>query len=466
MDFRRTTVSQLADDVANRRVSSRELVQAALDRIDEVNPQVNAFVAVDAEAALAEAAAIDERIARGEVPGPLTGIPIGVKDLEDAAGFRTTHGSRLFEDAPVATADSILVERMRASGCVVIGKTNTPEMGHKADTTNPLFGSTRNPWKLERSAGGSSGGASAAVAAGMVPLCTGSDGGGSIRIPSAVCGLSGLKPSLGRIPAGGPTAPNWGDMSTKGPMARQIRDVTLALDATVGPDQTDLRSLPMPEASWSRSLEDIGAPLRIGWSPNLGYADVDSEVLAICQAAVERLAGEGTEVVEIESVFPEDPVMDWIRIAMVGTERSVRHLRGTPDWEKLDPGHAALIDALGQGVTGADMVAAQDACHTANLRLVEVFHRVPLLVAPTVAGQTGPAGGEGTINGVASASWVGLTYPFNMTRSPAGTVCAGFTADGMPVGLQVIGPQHADVAVLRLIAFFEDMLGLDTVAPL
>src|SRR5690606_15337620 len=141
-----------------------------------------------------------------------------------------------------ARRDSILVERLRAAGCIVVGKTNTPEHGHKADTTNDLFGPTRNPWNLGKSAGGSSGGTAAALAAGMVPLATGSDGGGSIRIPSAVCGLTGMKPSLGRVPAGGPDAPGWGDLSTKGPMARRIRDVTLALDAVVGPDPTDLRS--------------------------------------------------------------------------------------------------------------------------------------------------------------------------------------------------------------------------------
>lgn len=465
MDFRTTTVAALAADVAARRISARELTQAALDRIEAVDPQVNAFVALDGEAALAEAAAIDERIAAGEQVGPLAGIPIGVKDLEDAAGFRTSYGSAIYAEAPPATADSPLVERLRASGCVVIGKTNTPELGAKADTTNLPFGSTRNPWNLERSAGGSSGGSAAAIAAGMVPLCTGSDGGGSIRIPSALCGLSGMKPSLGRVPSGGPNPPGWGDLSTKGPMARTIRDVTLALDAVVGPEVTDLRSLSMPEASWTRSLEQLHAPRKVGWAPTLGYATVDREVADICRAAVERLADGGTEVVEVDPVFDADPVHPWITLAMTGDERALGHLRGTPDWDRLDPGHTMLIDMFGR-VSGAELLAAFDACHVANLRLVELFHQVPLLLCPTVAGQTGPAGGNGTIDGVETPSWVGFTYPFNMTRSPAGSVCAGFTADGMPVGLQVVGPQHADVAVLRALAVFEDLLALDTVAPL
>jgi Asp-tRNA(Asn)/Glu-tRNA(Gln) amidotransferase A subunit family amidase len=466
MDFRRTTVAALAADVAARRISARELVATALARIEDVDPQVNAFVAVDGDAALDEAAALDARIAAGESVGPLAGIPIGVKDLEDAAGFPTTYGSAVYADAAPAVADSPLVERLRAAGCIVVGKTNTPETGHKADTTNPLFGSTRNPWNLERSAGGSSGGSAAALAAGLVPLCTGSDGGGSIRIPSAVCGLSGMKPSLGRVPSGGPTPPGWADLSTKGPMARTVRDITLALDTVVGPEATDLRSLPMPDASWTRSLQELHPPRKVGWAPTLGYADVDREVAAICAAAVERLADLGTEVVEVDPVFPEDPVLPWLTLAMVGDERALGHLRDTADWERLDPGHVAAMDRFGRGVSGADLLAAVDACHSANLRLVDLFHRVPLLLTPTVAGQTGPAGGNGVVDGTETPQWVAFTYPFNMTRSPAGTVCAGFTADGMPVGLQVVGPQHADVAVLRALALLEDALELDPVAPM
>lgn len=465
MDFRTTTVAALAADVAAARTSARDLTQAALDRIEELNPRVNAFVAVDAERALRDAAALDERIARGDEVGPLAGIPIGVKDLEDAAGFRTTQGSAVFADAAPAGVDSALVARLKAAGCIVVGKTNTPELGHKGDTENPLFGATRNPWDLERSAGGSSGGSGAALAAGMVPLCTGSDGGGSIRIPAAVNGLTGMKPSLGRVPAGGPNPPGWGDLSTKGPMARTARDTALVLDAVVGPDPTDLRSLAMPEASWSRSLDDLNAPMRVGWSPTLGYAQVDSEVAEVCEAAVRRLEALGAEIVEIDPVFDADPAMPWITLAMGGNERALGHLRDTPDWERLDPGHRMLMDMFGRR-SGVEVLAAFDACHTANVRLVELFHDVSLILTPTCAGQVGRPGAQGTVDGEETPSWVAFTYPFNMTRSPAGTVCAGFTADGLPVGLQVVGPQHADVAVLRGLAFLEDTLAIDRLAPI
>jgi aspartyl-tRNA(Asn)/glutamyl-tRNA(Gln) amidotransferase subunit A len=466
MDFRSTTVAQLAADVLGKKVSSRELVQGALDRIDEVNGRVNAFVVVDGEAALREAGDIDDRIAKGEEVGPLAGIPIGVKDLEDAAGFPTSQGSAVYAGGSPKDVDSPLVARLRAAGCVVVGKTNTPEMGYKADTANPAFGATSNPWKLTHSAGGSSGGSGAALAAGMVPLCTGSDGGGSIRIPSAVNGLSGIKPSLGRVPMGGPEPAGWADLSTKGPMARAIRDVAMALDVCIGPEATDLRSLPMPDASWTRSLEEAGAPLRIAWSPTLGYAQVDSEVRTICEQALEKLAERGTEIVEIDTVFDQDPALDWLRLVTACDLRKVKHLEGTPEWDQLDPGHVRMIEAFGRPTTAVELLEAQDACHRLNVQLVEVFHRASLLCTPTCAGQVGLIDGQGTIDGDENMAWVTFTYPFNMTRSPAGTVCAGFTESGLPVGLQVIGPQHGDVVVLRALAALEDTLAIDRLAPI
>jgi Asp-tRNA(Asn)/Glu-tRNA(Gln) amidotransferase A subunit family amidase len=467
MDFRQESVADLAARVSDREVSARELVAAAFSRIEEVNGDVNAFVALDEESALLEAAALDERLAAGEDVGPLAGIPIGVKDLEDAAGFVTTQGSPAHAKDVAATIDSPLVERLRAAGCVVVGKTNTPEFGWKGDTENRVFGATRNPWDLERSPGGSSGGSSAAIAAGKVPLCTGSDGGGSIRIPSALCGMSGIKTSLGRVPGGGSEPPGWIHLSTKGPMARKIRDVVLALDAVVGPEPTDLRSLPMPESSWSRSVADVHPPRRVGWSPTLGYAPVDAEILSVCESAVRVLESLGTEIVEIDTVFPEDPVRDWLTLTSVYNLRSLGRFRETDVWEQLDPGLVAAMEWARTSVSPVDLVEAEDACHRNNLRLVELFHEVSLLITPTVAGHTPPSGSMlGMVNGEPDVTWVRFTYPFNMTRSPAGTVCAGFTGDGMPVGLQVVGPQHADVAVLRLLAVLEDALNIDRVAPL
>jgi aspartyl-tRNA(Asn)/glutamyl-tRNA(Gln) amidotransferase subunit A len=467
MDFRDQTVEDLARRVQRREVSARELVEVALGRIDDLNPTLGAFVAVDEDAARAHANEVDERIARGEDPGPLAGVPIGVKDTEDVIGYRTTYGSRLFAEGPEAREDSALVDRLRQAGCVIVGKTNTPELAWKADTDNLLFGRTANPWSPARSAGGSSGGSAAAVAAGLVPLATGSDGGGSLRIPAALCGLSTLKPSLGRVPAGGPHPPGWADLSSKGVLTRTIRDTAVALDSVIGPDPTDLRSLPMPEQSWTDAMANVHAPRRVVWSATLGYAVVDPEIRAVCERAMHVLEANGTEVVHVDDVFGQDPAVDWLTLAMAANLRTLRGVDPTgARRDDVDPALAALVDWVQGHATASSVLEVMDRAHELNLRLVQVFHTAPLLLTPTVAGQTPVGDASGTVHGVEDASWVRFTYPFNLTRSPAGSVCAGFTADGMPVGLQVVGPQHADVVVLRALAHLERILAVDTVCPI
>jgi aspartyl-tRNA(Asn)/glutamyl-tRNA(Gln) amidotransferase subunit A len=463
MDFRRETLNGLADQVRSAKVSARELMSHALGRIEALNGRLNAFVAVDGDAALAAAVRVDDAVVRGEDPGPLAGIPIGVKDLEDAAGFRTTSGSATREHAAIAASHSILVDRLVAAGCVVVGKTNTPELGCKAETENPLFGPTRNPWNEARSPGGSSGGSAAAIAAGVVPLATGSDGGGSIRIPSALCGLSGLKPSLGRVPAGGPDPPGWPGLSTKGPMARSTLDVAYALDAVIGPDPTDLHALPMPEPSWTAALDEPHVPMAVAYSPTLGYAPVDAEVRTVCDRAVGVLSDAGARVVQVDTVFAEDPIWPWLTMTNAFLARSVEPFRETPSWSRLDKVVRASADA-GLKVTGADLARAMDECHRMNLRLVQLFRDVRLLVTPTTAALAPLSGEPGLINGEPDLNWVRFTYPFNLTRSPAGTVCAGFSRDGLPVGLQLVGPQHGDLVVLRTMAALEQALGVDSVA--
>ena len=238
MDFRDYSITDLVNKIKGKEISAHEVTSSALANIETKDKLINAFCAVKDEDALTQADNIDKRIRKGEDVGPLAGIPIGVKDLEDAKGFVTTFGSALHINDTPALEDSILVDKLRSAGCVVLGKTNTPEFGHKGKTDNLPFGVTKNPWNLEYSPGGSSGGTSAAIAAGIIPLGTGSDGGGSIRIPSALCGLSGIKTSQGRIPIGGKVPPGSGLLTVKGPMARTTRDTTLALDATWCPTST------------------------------------------------------------------------------------------------------------------------------------------------------------------------------------------------------------------------------------
>jgi aspartyl-tRNA(Asn)/glutamyl-tRNA(Gln) amidotransferase subunit A len=469
IDFRTTSLADLAAAVRTRQISARELTAHALERIDTLNPTYNAFVALDHERALAQAAAVDEVTAKGGDPGALAGIPLAVKDNHDAVGYRSTFGAPVLADAPPAIGDSPFVARLRGAGCVVVGKTNLPEFAWTGNTTNALFGPTANPFNPAYGAGGSSGGAAAALAAGMVPLATGSDGGGSIRIPSAVCGLSGMKPSLGRVPGGGPNPPGWLDLSTNGPMARRIGDVVTALDVAVGPDPSDLRSLPRPEASWIAALDDPHVPVRVIWAPTLGYADVDREVLDICRGAVEVLASLGAEVTEVSTVFDSDPVGDFLTVMGVCQLRTMRPFMGHPRWEEIDPVLRAIVDAA-QSTTAEELVRVFDRFHRMNLTLISLFHEARILVTPTCAGVVPLVGeGQGTANGVATPNWAQFTYPFNMTRSPAATVCAGLNNDGLPVGLQLVGPQHADLVVLRTAAALEAGLlaarGSELLAP-
>lgn len=466
MDFRTESVSVLADQVRKGDRSARDLVAHALARIEADNQRLNAFVAVDGERALATAAAIDDRVASGGDPGPLSGIPIGVKDLEDAAGFVTTHGSAVFAGAQPARADSPLVARLVAAGCVVVGKTNTPELGWKPDTDNSLFGPTLNPWNVAHTAGGSSGGSAAAIAAGMVPLATGSDGGGSIRIPAACCGLSGMKASMGRVPMGGEQAPAWPYLSTKGPMARRMADVVAALEVAVGPDPTDLNSLPRAEASWTAAINEPQLPTRVAWSPTLGYGEVDAEVLAICQRAIDTMASMGTDVVEVDTVFDKDPLDDWLVLTGAYNLRTFEDVPDTPGRDRIDSVLKMIVDNA-TSLTALDLLRSEDLCHHLNLRLVELFHDVRLLITPTTAAAAPPRSleGMGMINGTPTLNWVQFTYPFNMTRSPAASICAGLTETGLPVGLQLVGPQHGDLVVLRSAAALEEALGFDQLAP-
>jgi Asp-tRNA(Asn)/Glu-tRNA(Gln) amidotransferase A subunit family amidase len=465
MDFRTHSITALAQSVRNGDVRAVELVEAALARIDTLNPTVNAFVAIDSDGALASARAVDEARARGDDLGPLAGIPLGVKDLEDARGLPTTYGSAGEGSGTPAANDSILVGRLKDAGCIVVGKTNTPEFGWYGQTDNPVFGTTRNPWNTDHTPGGSSGGSAAALASGMVPLCTGSDGGGSIRIPSSLCGLSGFKSSLGRIPDGGNQPPSWHNLSSSGPMARVTADIVASLDVVIGPDPSDLRSLPMPHPPWLGALDEPHIPVKVAWSPTLGYAKVDAEVLAICERAVKALASLGAEVVQEDRVFDGDPVWSWMTMSNAYLRRELRRVCGEQDWSRVSPG---LVEQLELTVdrTAVDLVEAEDQCHLLNLRLVELFHHVRLLVTPTVAAPAPRCGELGVINGDRTTNWVQFTYPFNMTRSPAGTVCVGSTSSGLPVGLQFVGPQHADLVVLRAMAAMEAAVGPPPLAPI
>lgn len=436
---------EIAHAVRTGATTATAVVQQALARIDRLNPTLNAIIARDDARALADAAALDHRLTHDELDQnqlPLVGVPLAVKDTEDTIGYRTTFGSRIFADAPIADRDSVLVARLKAAGCIVIGKSNTPEFACSGDTDNLVFGPTRNPYATDRVAGGSSGGAAVAVVSGMVPLATASDGGGSIRIPGSACGLPGFKPSLGRVPDGGPNPVDWPLVTTRGVLTRTVDDLLSALDVIVGPDPTDLRSLPAPEIPLSRAVADQPHPRRIAWSPRLGYGWTAPDVLAACEHAVQQLADGGIEVVEIDAIFDCEPYDAW------GPLISAYVLRLVADHDR-----GLLTDEVRYGIehadrfTAVDLLRAEDACHQLNLQLCQVFETCDLLLTPTLH-RDPPRFGE-------TVPWIRATAAFNLTRSPAGTIPVGLSEAGLPIGLQIIGPQHGDVAVLATMHWLE-----------
>jgi len=448
---------EIADGVRARKLSAREVLEAALKRIEASNPAINAFVHVDAASARKRADEIDAAVARGEDPGPLAGVPIGVKDLEPVAGMRHTDGSRVFADR-VAAYDSVQVSRLRAAGVVIVGKTNTPEFGYKGFTDNLLFGPTRNPWNPERTPGGSSGGSAAAVTAGMVPLCTASDGGGSIRIPAAFSGCYGIKPSAGRIPRADAHAPTWGSHSTRGPVSRTVRDAARYLDVAAGPHPNDLDSLDGPVGVYEQAVL-AGPPKirRIGWSPDLGYAVVDPEVVRVAGEAARALASAlGAELVEAGPGFP-DPMAAWYTIAAPGDTRMIDNMTAD-ERGLLEPGFVAFSEQA-RGITGVMIANALEERHQVNRAMTAFFERCDLLLTPTVACTAFAAGGPpprqigGRDAGV--SGYLPFTPAFNLTGHPGASLPAGLAADGLPVGLQVVGPRHADALVLAVSAAFE-----------
>ena len=463
-DFRTVTVEALVAMVRDRTLTAAAVTEHALERVGALNPILNAFVAVDGDGARSAAAAIDARLDAGDDPGPLAGIPIGVKDLVDAAGFHTSKGAMYTRDDPPATSDSTEVARLRAAGCVVVGKTNTPEHGCMGDTYNPRFGATLNPWNLERSPGGSSGGTGAAIAAGMVPVGTGSDGGGSIRIPSAICGLSGIKTSHGRVPSGPPPS-GLIDLSCVGPMARRIRDVALCLDAVVGPDPADLRSLPAPGVSWRSALDSPRSPARVLWAPSIDGGPVDSEIAAACASAVDRLASEGVEVVETQTEIGAVPGI-FLQLFFGGLIGPVfRSLYGTDEWANVTDVLARMLEDVYERVTAVSLYEARQQAGELSVALAEAMDGYDVLLMPTLAGQAPAPGGHGTINGEETPNWFRFTPLANLTRRPAGTVCCGFSREGVPIGLQVVGHQLDDLGVLETLTVIEDLLALDPIAP-
>ena len=454
-------VGSVVAAVRSGQVSGVEMVQAALDRI-VADPTLTAFVALDPPRALAAAAALDARIAAGEDPGPLAGLPIGVKDLEDAEGYVTSFGDPAHRNDAPAAADSIEVARLVAAGAIVVGKTNTPAYGFHAETDNLVHGATLNPWARHRTAGGSSGGSAAAVAAGLVPMCTGSDGGGSIRIPSAVCGLSGFKTTHGVVPVGDEGYGAWGPFSARGPMARTFAEIALGLDAVKGWCARDLLSLDIVGSFAEAASEPSVEGIRIVWSPTLGWANPDAAIVQACEAALAVLESHGATVVETtDRVFDERPVFAWIGRAARGSWRTATAAGGPETFDQRFLPAAVVTANYGAGIDDVDAVLEAEAgAHRAGLALARLFDRCDVLVTPAMA-TLPPRHREPSPYGPGWAA--DFTLPFNLTRSPASVTPVGFVTDEegseLPIAMQLVMPRGLDLALMRASAAVEEILG-------
>jgi aspartyl-tRNA(Asn)/glutamyl-tRNA(Gln) amidotransferase subunit A len=446
--------SEMAGLIRKKKLSPVEVVDAVLDRIATVDPKLNAFVTLTAAEARRQAKAAERALTRRSATlGPLHGVPFSVKDLLVTKGVRTTFGTPLFRDH-VPTEDAPMVARLRAAGAIMLGKTNTPTFGWIGATHNLLFGPTRNPWNLDRTPGGSSGGASAAAAAGFGPLHVGTDGGGSIRIPASFAGVFGFKPSYGRIPIY-PVSGAW-SLSHVGPITRTVTDAALMLNAGAGPDERDQYSLPAERIDYVRALGGGVKGLRVAYAADLGFVEaLDGEVRAACADASKAFRDLGCRVDTVSPRWPS-PAQAWGQIFCGGIAARMASFLDRRD--QIEPGLQKIIDEFLAAPPTRYVQAWFDRLawwqHPRAL-----FETYDLLVTPTVAcppfaiGLDHPAEVAG--RAVSPYGWIPYTWPFNVTGQPAASVPCGFTRDGLPIGLQIVGRRYADVSVLRACAAFE-----------
>jgi amidase len=451
-----STARDMVAAVRRRDVSARELVDLHLVRIAERNPELNAIVSLDEERAREGAAAADEHQASGGELGPLHGLPFAFKDTHAVAGWRTTYGSPLFAEH-VPDSDELIVERVRAAGVVVIGKTNVPEFAAGSHTFNTVFGTTLNPVDPTRSAGGSSGGAACALAAGMVPLADGSDMGGSLRNPASFCGVVGLRPSLGRVPEW-PLYNQWETTSVGGPMARNVGDLALLLSVLAGPDPRAPQALGAPGSDFAPPLSGSLAGVRVALSVDLGGAfEVDDEVAAVVAGSASVFSGAGATV---SAAHPDLAEAD-------DTFRTLRawHLHaklGRLLAEHPESFKQSLADNIraGEPLTGADVARAYTQRTALSERMRAFFTTYDVLVLPVSQVPPFPADQEfpAAINGRPMATyldWMRSAYLITVTGCPAISLPAGHTVDGLPVGIQVVAPHGADRFLLEVAAAFE-----------
>ena len=452
----------LANHIRAKRLSPVEVTDAVLDRMDKLEPILHAFCTPTPELARETAKRIEADIMAGRPVGLLAGVPIGIKDLVLTKGIRTTSGSVIYKNF-VPDEDDVVVERLQAAGAVILGKTNVSEFGYSGTGDNMIFPATRNPWNVERTSGGSSAGSGAAVAAGMAPFAIGSDGGGSIRIPAAFCGLYGLKASMGHVPLypGArderyPGVSGWESLEHIGPLSRTVADAALMMSVIAGPDDRDRHSLPEPNFAWMDTLKGDLKGKRVAYSVDWGYALVDPEVREVVGRAVKVFERDLGCIVEEANPGWEDSFAHFFTLVLMETD-----LKGM---RRLLPQHGSqmmphLVEALQTPLTDEAITDAIMARKAVVNKAWRFFRQYDLVVTPTAAVAPFALGIQGplTIDGKEASplQWIPFTFPFNLTGQPAASVPAGFTRDGLPVGLQIIGRHLDDPMVLRASAAYE-----------
>lgn len=465
------TIAEAAAQIERRGLSPVDLTRAYLERIERLNPLLNAYVTVTADQALAEARAAEDEIGRGGYRGPLHGVPIALKDLYATRGVRTAAGSKILGEW-VPDVDSTVTVRLRQAGAVLLGKTNTHEFAYGATTVNPHFGPSRNPWNIDHITGGSSGGSGAAVAADIAAMAMGTDTGGSIRCPAALCGTVGLKPTHGRVSTAGIVPLSW-SLDHPGPLTHTVEDAAIVLDAIAGFDPLDTMTAPVPVQDYRAAVNGGIQGLRLG-VPRQGFFDaMDSEVAAIIEAALEAFRGLGASVEDIEA-----PAL-WNGRAAVGDIIMAEARYYHADWLRVRPGDygADVLARLNRrtDLTAAELVAAFRLRDAAIRETSASLERYAALVTPTVRvpappladgrievpgqaeipGTPSPSGPDETGSIAASRVLLTNTGPFNLTGMPALSLPCGFTSDGLPIGLQIAGPRWDEAMVIRIGAAYE-----------
>ncbi|MHA2009581.1 MAG: amidase [Promethearchaeota archaeon] len=451
----------MLEKIKTQELTSEEITENIIERIQNINPIINAFCTPTFNLARENAQRSDMKIKIGEKIGKIEGIPTSIKDETLTKGIRTTFGSKLYENF-ISPIDDVLVKRLKDAGCVILGKTNTPAFGYKGVTDNEIFGVTKNPWDIERTPGGSSGGAASAVASGISPLALGSDGGGSIRIPSCFSGVYGIKPSFGRVPQGSMSGTGaYGTLVHKGPLVRYVRDAALMLDVMVGEDDIDRYSLPKPKDSFLEKLYDAPSQLKIGYSMDLGFVKIiDPDVKKTVLDSITKFETLGWSVEENPKIKIRQAENVLRTFWFLGYYQSTTNLQNTTDRREED---IQKMSSIASNFTAREIKWANLQRERIYEEICRHFKSYDILITPTLACTAFKLGTDwaqeidGKDVGDDTLAWQHYTYPFNFSGHPAASIPCGWSNEGLPIGMQIVGKRLDDLTVLQVSQAFEEI---------